>query len=880
MTGLLPVRLRCEHLEDPLGIGTPIPRLTWALQGDGTDRSQRAYRVLCASQPDLLDAHHGDLWDSGRVESREQLLIPYAGAPLRSRQTCFWKVITWDEQDTMGPWSETASWETGLLLASDWQAVWIEHDVWTESDTPAPCPLVRRAFTLPAPPVRARLYVSALGLYEAHLNGRRVGDRLLTPGWTDYHTRVPYQTYDVTAHLHEGLNVIGAVLGDGWFCGHVGYRRTRRHYGPRPRLLAQLEVELATGELLTVGTDHLWEATTAELRASDFLHGETIDARLERPGWSASGGEPTHAPGWAPVVTTRWHAPLVADAGPPVRALMTLDVVAETRPAPGVRVLDLGQNMVGWTRARVHGEAGQAVILRFAEMLDDDGTLYTAALRSARATDTYLCRGDPDGEVFEPRFTFHGFRFVEVTGDATLLDLVGVVVGSDTPRAGTFECASADVNQLQRNIEWGQRGNFLSVPTDCPQRDERLGWLGDAQVFAPTATYNADVAAFFTKWMQDVEDAQSPAGGFPDVAPRLVSEQDGAPGWGDAGVILPWVLYGRYGDLGLVRRHWAAMQRWMTLLETANPDHVRRNRRNNDYGDWLAQDGDDPRNAFGSRTPKEVLATAYWAYGAALMRRMATALGRADDAERYAALHERIREAFLTHFVEPHGWISGRTQTGQVLALAFDLLPEHLRADAAARLVDLVRARGDHLTTGFLGVAHLLPVLTRYGHADVAHRLLVQDTFPSWLYSIRQGATTIWERWDGYTRHGGFSDPGMNSFNHYSLGSVGQWLYESVAGLAPAEGAVAFDRVVIAPQPGEFRWARAEHDTSRGRITASWRVEDDALHVHVTLPPNVQAEVRWPEAFRSDGASVGSGRHTLVARRASPRSARSTQEAP
>jgi alpha-L-rhamnosidase len=505
-----------------------------------------------------------------------------------------------------------------------------------------------------------------------------------------------------------------------------------------------------------------------------------------------------------------------------------------------MHVVDLGQNMVGWVRLAVSGAPGTEVRLRFAEMLEPDGSLHLANLRAARPVDSFVLRG-AGVETFEPRFTFHGFRYVEVTGLDGPLDpaaITGRVVHSDTPVAGTFETSSELVNRLQRNITWGQRGNFLSVPTDCPQRDERLGWLADAQVFLPTATLNMDVAAFMTKWGDDVLDAQSPGGAYPDVAPRLHPvDRDGAPAWADAGVIVPWTLWRRYGDTRLLERHWDAMERYMAHLRRHNPDLLWTARRNNDYGDWLS---------VGADTPKDVLATAYWAWDARLMAEMARALDRPGRAAHYERLRDDIAAAWTRAYVGEDALIAGDTQTVYLLALHMDLIPDELRARAAERLVADIEAHDGHLTTGFVGVGLLCPVLTAAGHADVAHRLLLTDTFPSWGYSIRHGATTIWERWDGWTEDAGFQTAHMNSFNHYSLGSVGQWLYEDVAGIRPA--APGYAHVLIAPVPGpDLRSARATYDSVRGRIASAWEHRPDgSFTLEAEIPANVTATVVLP----------------------------------
>ncbi len=503
-------------------------------------------------------------------------------------------------------------------------------------------------------------------------------------------------------------------------------------------------------------------------------------------------------------------------------------------------MVDLGQNIAGWVRLRVQGPAGTKIRLRYAEILTPDGMLYVENLRAARATDTYILSG-AGKETYEPRFTFHGFRYVGVTGFPGPLgaeSIVGCAVASNTPPAGTFRCSSDLVNQLQRNIEWGQRGNFLSVPTDCPQRDERLGWLGDAQAFIGTACCNADVAAFFTKWMIDVEDAQSFAGGFPNVAPRIGSLADGAPAWADAGVIVPWTIYRRYGDTTIIRRHYAAMTRYMDYILQANPGYLRIGRLNNTFGDWLSIKAD---------TPSDVLATAYWAYDARLMAEMAAVIGETTDAQRYADRFERIKTAFNSAYVDGEGHMEGRTQTAYLFALHMDLLPAEVRPLAAAHLVENIEQRGGHLSTGVAGVGYLCPVLTETGHVDVAYRLLLNETFPSWGYSIREGATTIWERWDGYTREHGFQTPEMNSFNHYSLGSVGDWLYRYVAGIAGDPERPGYARILIRPHPGGgLTFAEATYRSLHGPIACAWRIEAGVFTLEVTIPANTTATVYIP----------------------------------
>lgn len=867
------VGLRCEHREDVPCVDDPAPRLGWTLAADGPGTRQSAYRVLVAGDPGDLAAGRGTLWDSGRVASPDSVDVPYAGRPLPAAAECSWAVQVWDEHDASSGWSEPARFRTAL---AGWSAGWIARDRAADPGVPVPgteqeldesdfmmrrlpaCPYLRRAFRLAAAPARATLYATARGLLELELNGARVGDAVLRPGWTDYRKRIEYAVHDVTALVQPGDNVLGAILGHGWYAGFVGFdaRRAGAHYGTEPELLCELHLEHADGSRQVIASDGDWRATTGPLVYADLLMGERYDARRELGRWSQPGD--ADAAGWRPVLARPLDGVrLVPERAQPIRITEELQPISVTERAPGVHVVDLGQNLVGWIRLQVQGERGTRVQLHHAEMLRPDGSLYLDNLRSARQLDTYLLRGG-EPEVFEPRFTCHGFRYVEITGLGELSPdaVTGCVVHSDTPRSGWFECSSDLVEQLWRNVNWGQRGNFVSVPTDCPQRDERLGWLADAQVFLPTASLNMDVAAFMTKWGDDLLDAQLPDGAYPDVAPRLVVEREGAPAWADAGVIVPWTLWRRYGDRRLLERHWPAMERYLAYLHRHNPDLLWTARRGNDYGDWLS---------VGAHTPRHVLATAYWAHDAKLMAEMARALGRDDRAEHYERLRAGIAGAFNRAYVGEDAYIEGDTQTVYLLALHMDLLPEELRPRAAERLVEDIERHDVHLTTGFVGVGLLCPVLSATGYGDVAHRLLLNETFPSWGYSIRHGATTVWERWDGWTEDGGFQTPMMNSFNHYSLGAVGEWLYERVAGIRPAKP--GYEHVIVAPEPGGLEWARAEYRSVRGPITSAWRQEGGDFRLEVEIPANVSATVVLPDGERRE---VGPGAHRFSCARPAP----------
>lgn len=843
------LELRCESKASPLGIDVANPRLSWQIESDKRGTMQSAYELHVASSMAILQSGRADLWNSGKVAGDQSIGVEYAGNPLTSGMQCYWSVTIWD-QDGSQATSAASVWEMGLLRTGDWSAKWIDAPQSQPKSAPIPTqpaskpstrqtayppnvpPLLRKEFEVGGDIARARLYVTALGLYHFWINGQRIGDSVLTPDWTDYRKRVRYQTYDVTDLLHRGTNAAGAILGDGWYAGHVGWL-PGHVYGERPALLAQLVIDFSDGTRQVVGTDATWRTALGPLLQSDMLDGEDYDARREFPGWSEPGFDDSV---WLTPGHRDEHPPLEAQIAPPVRETQELSVKKVSEPKPGQLVFDLGQNMVGFVRLKVSGERGTKLTLRFAEMLNPDGTIYTENLRAAKATDTYTLKGGGE-ETWEPSFTFHGFRYVELTGypgQPPQGTITGVVIGSDNRRSGQWECSDPLLSQLQSNIVWGQRGNFVSVPTDCPQRNERLGWMGDAEVFIRTATFNYDVQEFFNNWLVDVIDSQGATGGYSDVSPR-VAAGEGVAAWADAGVICPWTIYQVYGDKRIISRQYDSMARYIDYLKSHSTDLIRPAK---GYGDWLSIKAD---------TPKDVLATAYFAYSAHLMAKMAKAIGKDDDAAKYQKLFEDIRKAFNQKFVNPDGKITGDTQTCYLLALKFELLDESRRPDAARRLVQDIRAKDWHLSTGFVGVSFILPMLTQFGHLDVAYRLLDQTTFPSWLFSVKQGATTIWERWDGWTPDKGFQTPTMNSFNHYSLGSCGEWMYDSVAGIGLDEAYPGFKHIIIRPQSGgDLSWARASYDSPYGPIKTDWKTNGGKLNLAVTIPPNTSATIYVP----------------------------------
>jgi alpha-L-rhamnosidase len=742
--------------------------------------------------------------------------------------------------------------------AEGWSKDYLTDGRTRSESEPIPLPplMLRKTFQVTGNVRRAMLYVTAKGLYEVRINGSRIGDHVLAPEWTSYKKRLQYQAYDVTSQLRAGANAIGALVGAGWYAGRIGLMPQRHIYGARPQLLLRLDVELANGQTHSVVSDGSWKLNTeGPILTSDILDGESYDARKEMPGWD---GPAYNDAGWRAahaeeVVDT---AALVWQRNEPIRVVKDLKPVRMTQPKPGVWVYDMGQNMVGWCRVRLSGPAGTTVTLRHAEMLDDNGSIYTANLRAAPAVDRFILKGS-GAEVFEPHFTYHGFRYVEVTGlkappapDA----IAGRVFHSSSPDAGRIETSSPLLNQLMSNIVWTQRGNLHSTPTDCPQRDERLGWMGDIQAFSQTAIFNMDMAAFFSKWLQDVRDDQDAEGRFPDFAPNPTSVLEkpgfyGAPAWGDAGTVVPWRAYQNYADRRLLDEHFTAARRWVDFIHGKNPNLLWENARHNDYNDWLNADTIvlEGWPKAGGMVPKPVFATAFFAHSCELVAKMAAVLGREDEAATYSGLFERIKAAFNRAYVKPDGRIEGDTQAGYALALHFDLLSENLREAAARRMVEGLKPYNGHLSTGIQATHRLMLELTRWGYIDEAYRLLNLTTFPSWGFMIENGATTIWERWDGYVKGRGFQNPGMNSFNHWALGAVGEWMWRTIAGLNPEESAPAFKEFTIRPRPGGgLSWARGTYHSIRGTIASDWRIEGGRIILNVTIPPNTTANVFVP----------------------------------
>ncbi|MFJ9411179.1 family 78 glycoside hydrolase catalytic domain [Streptomyces sp. NPDC101393] len=734
-----------------------------------------------------------------------------------------------------------------------------------------PAALLRAEFTASSPVRRAELRATALGVYEMHLNGAVVGDHVLAPGWTSYHHRHRYQSFDVTPWVRPGANAWGAHLADGWYRGLLGFNGGNRDiYGPDTGLLAELRIAYADGSVQTVTTGPDWRAAAGPVTAAGLYEGEVYDARRELPGWCEPGFD--GAP-WQPVRVLDFDTSVLFPAdSPPVRRIECLPPVAVTTSPTGRTLVDFGQNLVGRLRIRLRGDAGRTVTLRHAEVLED-GELCVRPLRGAAATDRYTLRGDTDGEQWEPRFTFHGFRYAELDnwpGELTPGDVTAVVLHSDLRRTGWFESSDPSLNRLHENVVWGMRGNFLDVPTDCPQRDERLGWSGDIQVFAPTATFLYDTEDFLRSWLSDLAADQSDD---PDGVPPLISPAIpvnipvplppgnlAMAGWCDAAVIVPWVLYERYGDSQVLRTQYPSMRAWVDAVDRiAGPGHVWGE--GFQFGDWLDPTA-SPEDPAGATTSSPLVATAYFARSARLLARSADVLGKSDEAEAYHALADAVRQAFRARFHIGGGRLAEETQTSYALALGFDLLQDGAeRAEAGSRLAALVAERGHRIGTGFLGTPLVCDALTATGHTDTAYQLLMGRSCPSWLYQVDRGATTTWERWDSLLPDGSVNPGEMTSFNHYALGAIADWLHRTVAGLAPA--APGYRRLLVRPRPGGgLTWARAAHETPYGRAEVAWHLHEGQLTVTVTVPPGVEATVELPDA---EPTRAGPGTHTLHA---------------
>jgi len=845
-------KLLTENEADPLAVQTLTPRLSWQLESTGRGVLQTAYEIKAGERPD----GGGAVWSSGKVVSGQSLHVAYAGTGLQSGHRYFWRVRVWDNKGRVSGWSQPAWWQMGLLASADWKAQWVSASA---GDSTA-CPLFRNVFEAGKDIASATVYITAHGLYEAQLNGRRIGNALLTPGWTSYRKRLQYQAYDVTTLLRPGKNAIGAMLGNGWYRGYIGFNWQHNYYGKDRSLLLQLVVRYKDGRVQVFGTDPNWRWTQSDVLSSEIYGGETIDHRQERRGWSSPEYD---ASGWTAVTTESFPFDnLVTTVNEPVKEQEIFHAKKSWVTPAGEQVIDFGQNLTGWVRIKIHGKAGDSIRISHAEVLDKKGNFYTENLRRAKAQDLYILKGGEE-EDFQPHFTWHGFRYIRIEGISGAInpdDFTAVALYSDIPATGSFECSNPLINQLQHNIQWGQRGNFLDVPTDCPQRDERLGWTGDAQVFSRTAAFNRGVENFFAKWLKDVSADQTTDGAVPFVIPNVLGRGASA-GWADVATIVPWNMYLAYDDRRILEDQYPSMKGWV--------DYMREQARGDlwntgfHFGDWLFYRPFDDNDGKAAVTDKYLIAQCFYAASTQLLVKAAAVIGKTADSVEYSRLLQKIKDAFVREYMTPGGRLVSGTQTAYVLALQFDMLPEPLRKQAAERLAQNIKDYDYHLTTGFLGTPYLCHVLSRYGYTSIAYRLLLQDSYPSWLYPVKMGATTIWERWDGMRPDSTFETPDMNSFNHYAYGAIGDWMYRVVAGIDTYEDGAGYRHSRIGPHPGGgLSYAGADLQTGYGLLSSHWRQEKEELFIDLTIPANTTSTFYIPAP---EGGLITEGDHPLAA---------------
>lgn len=838
------VDLRCEGLERPRLLESSNPRFSWKIDSFRTGASQSAYQLR------IRYLGEGNAWvfDSERVDSDQSQWVCLAGVSLDPKSAYQWQVRIWDENGSVSDWSDSSRFDTGLR-GQTWPARWISDGREVAVGEAPPARYFRCAFELPQKAIRSTVYVSAFGVVQPWLNGERIGDDYFAPGWPDYRKRVFYQSYDVTEELRIGENVFGLILGDAWYSGTLFLDH---QYAPTPKVSAWIETQFEDGSIHTVTTDGDWTWRGGPIVENGIYYGESYDAGLEDPNWALPGKTPRET---LPVtLEDDPSVPFAARMSPPVRRIEELEPIEARSCSTGGVIYDFGQNMVGWVRLKVKAQSGQKIGIRFAEMLEKDGSMHTANLRSAKASVRYVAKGGDGVEVWEPTFTFFGFRYVELTGvEAPLADAItGIVVHTDLKRTGSFECSNPLLNKLYSNTLWGQKGNFLELPTDCPQRDERLGWTGDAQVFCHTALYNMDAGVFYRQWLAAVRDSfeEGPDGGFASVAP-FTGFSHGSAGWADGGAIVPWVTWLHTGDRALLVENFDAVCDWVNLMRESAPDGIRISKEG--WGDWLAP-WHAPKEA---PTPYQMIATAYYAYSTQIATWMAEELGHEGLAKEYGELLKEIKSAFRREYIAADGKIESDEQTAYLLALAFDLVEGEQREKMVGHLVDAFAAKGNHLATGFIGTPLLAPVLSKVGKTDLAYEVVQKETYPGWLYSVKNGATTIWERWDSWTPEVGFNPGGMNSFNHYAYGAVVGWFYDTVAGIKPDSESPGWKRFRIEPEfGGGLLHASAEVETPYGTVLSSWKQVEGGLEIKIRIPANSSAKISLP-AFSVEAVSLG-----------------------
>jgi len=818
-----PYNLRCEYTSNPLGIDIYKPRFSWVLRHKERDITQKAYQIIVATSKELIDKNLGDMWDSGKVESEETFNIVYDGKVLESFTRYYWKVRWWDNKGNVSEYSKPAWFETAFLK-DEWTAKWIGGGQ-----------LYRKDFVIRKDFKKARLYITGLGYYEAYINGKRVGDRVLDPGWTDYKKKVLYSVYDITSFLRNGKNTIGVILGNGRYIEKYGY-------GPK-KLIAEIRIWYSDDDIEVIGTDQTWKTSDGPIVSDSVYDGEVYDARLEKEGWNEPGYDDND---WK--IAELLEAPggrLVSQATfPVIKVIKKISPVKVSSPKPGVYIYDFGQNFTGWVRLKVSGPRGTRVTMRYSELLYPDGTLNVEPNRSAKATDVYILKGE-DIEYYEPHFTYHGFRYVELTGfpgTPSIDTLEARVVHSSVEPIGSIVSSNELINQIHKNIIWGQVSNLMSVPTDCPQRDERMGWMGDAQLSAEEAIYNFWMPSFYEKWIDDMLLAQNEDGSVPDVVPPYWKNYPADPAWGTAFITIPWYLYLYYGDKRILEKIYEGLKKWVDFLHLKSEDYIVKIVK---YGDWCP-----PMHIRSSDTPEELTSTWYFYHDSLLLSKIASILGYEEDSRKYSELAEKIKEAFNKKYLteDKRGvFYKGKTfeysQTSNVLPLYFNMPPRDKSDQIFSRLVnDIIVKRSKHLNTGIIGTRFLFDVLTNHGKIDLAYEIAIQESYPSWGYMIREGATTVWERWE-YLVYGG-----MNSHNHIMFGSIDAWFYKFLGGINIDEKYPGFRRIVLKPNlPLDLKWVHASVNTISGLVEIKTVKRDNVVEVEVNIPVNTKATLYIPK---------------------------------